>query len=312
MEYTNESLGELSTKASILNSSLFSKPVDEETIVNLLSETSNEERQIIRGFYKTLFSTNIQSDLNKSSLSKKLKTLCLDMFDTPPEYDARELYDSFHSLINDENTITEIFSSRPKKHFDNVDHAYEKFFGKSLRDELKEKKDDYSDYLLAIMDTERPVEQTITGSEAYSNAQLLHDTGLKKFGKNVDLFKNVFLEKSREDLILIARAFFENYNKDLYDEIEDGLSGKMKKLLGGILYAVITPGEWFANKIHKAIRGISIDEKELNRALISRSEIDMFAIRDYYLLIYNLDLSTDIENNISGNYGQVLVNLSQK
>lgn len=311
MEYNEEALNELDKYSTELNSLFGQSPPDEESLVQILTITTNEERQIIRGFYKESFGHDIQSDIKSSSLTKKLKTLCLDMFDTPPEYDARTLYDAIHSFITDENAIIEIFASRPKKHLDLVDLAYEKFFGKSLRNELEEKKDDFFDYLLCMMDNERPIEQTITGNEAYSYAKNCGEGGVKNYGKNAEEFKDVFVNKSREDLILIARAFYEYNGKNLYDEIDDKLSGKIKELLEGILFAVITPAEWFANKIHKALRGV-VDEKELNRAIISRCDLDMYAIRDYYLMLFNQDLKTAIEGNTSGSYGQVLENLAQR
>ena len=52
------------------------------------------------------------------------------MLDTPYEYNAIELYNALKSITNDDNTIVEIFSSRPKNHLEIVDLAYQKFFKK--------------------------------------------------------------------------------------------------------------------------------------------------------------------------------------
>ena len=54
------------------------------------------------------------------------------MFYTTYEYDARELYKALNSLRNDDNTIVEIFASRPKNHLEIADFACQNYFKISL------------------------------------------------------------------------------------------------------------------------------------------------------------------------------------
>ena len=311
-EYTPEELKDLENKAIQFHEALFQKSIDENIIVDILSNTTNEERQIIRSYYKKSYNHPIQNDIN-SKLIDKLKEITIDMFDTPYEYDARELHIALNSFTNDDNTIVEIFVSRPKNHLEIVDQAYKNFYKISLREDIqKQGSKEYSEFLLAIMDFERPLEQTISGNEAYDTANFLIKNGLKAYGTDVNLFKKVFVEKSREDLILISRAYYELSKKSIYDTIEAEVGGKNRRLLKGLLFAVITPAQWFAKKIYKCVRGLGGDNRTLFRVLISRSEIDMYAIRDYYFMDRNTDIKNDIEDNTNGAYGQILVNLSLK
>ena len=311
-EYTKEEIEDLKNKSIQFHNALFEKSIDENLIVEILSVTTNEERQIIRSNYKKLFNHPIQNDIN-SKLNGKLREITIDMFDTPYEYDARELHTALNSLTNDDNAIVEIFVSRPKNHLEIVDLAYKKFYKISLREDIqKQGSKEYAQFLLAIMDFERPLEQTISGNDAYETANELMKNGLKVYGSEVNLFKRVFVEKSREDLILISRAYYELSKKSLYDAIEAEVGGKNRKLLKGLLFAVITPAQWFAKKCYKAIQGVSGDNKTLFRVLISRAEIDMYAIRDYYLMDTNNEIKNDLEDDTNGAYGQILVNLSLK
>ena len=98
----------------------------------------------------------------------------------------------------------------------------------------------------------------------------------------------------------------------VYDAIEAEVGGKNRKLLKGLLFAVITPAQWFAKKCYKAIQGVSGNNSTLFRVLISRAEIDMYAIRDYYLMDTNNEIKNDLEDDTNGAYGQILVNLSLK
>ena len=311
-EYTQERLNELKAFSTQFHDALFGKSIDENTLVEILSNTTNEERQIIRGYYKNTYNHPIQNDIN-SQLTNKLREITIDLFDTPYEYDARELHNALNSFTNDDNTIVEIFVSRPKSHLEIVDLAYKKFFKISLREDIqKQGAKEYSQFLLALMDIERPLDQTISGKDAYNVAKELMKNGLKAYGTDVNLFKNVFVEKSREDLILISRAYYESNKKSLYDAIEADVPGKNRRLLKGLLFAVITPAQWFAKKCLKAIQGRGGNNNTLFRVLISRAEIDMYAIRDYYFMESNTEIKNAIADDTNGAYGQILVNLCLK
>ena len=65
------------------------------------------------------------------------------------------------------------------------------------------------------MDIERLLDQNVSGNEAYDTANVLIKNGLKIYGSDINLFKKVFVEKSRKDLILISRAYNE-LNKKVY------------------------------------------------------------------------------------------------
>ena len=162
------------------------------------------------------------------------------------------------------------------------------------------------------MEVERPTEQSISGNEAYEYAEELKNGELENIGTDVEKFKTVFIDKSREDLILISRAYYERAQKNLYDAIEAEVPGKNRRLIKAILFAVITPAQWFSKKISKALQGLGGDYNTIRRVLISRAEIDMYAIRDYYFMETNNELRTDIQEDNEDAYTQILTNLSLK
>ena len=311
-EYTQEDLEELQTKSTQFHDAIFENPIIENNIVDIICSTTNEERQLIRGLYKKAYGHPIQNDIN-SQLKDKLRQLSIDIFDTPYEYDARELHTALNSFTNDDSVIIEIFSSRPSAYLEVVDQAYNNFFKISLKDEIKKHcGGEFGEFLIALMEVERPMEQTISGSDAYEYAEKLKSGGLASSGTDIEIFKDIFIEKSREDLILISRAYYDETKKNLYDAIENEVAGKNRRLLKAILFAIITPAQFFAKKISKAIQGLGGDYNTIRRVLISRAEIDMVAIRDYYYMETNNDLKDDIRDDNEDAYGQILVNLSSK
>ena len=175
------------------------------------------------------------------------------------------------------------------------------------------------------MDTERPLDQTISGNEAYEIAGEIAKHGSVAYSSNVNLFKQLFLERSREDLIIISRVFYEKEQKNLYDffeeenieqkslfdekEEEKKVRNKNIKLSKAILFGVITPAQFFAKKIINTLNGFTSDINTLFRILINREEIDMNAIRNYYLKETNSDMIKDIENEYNCKENPVIASI---
>ena len=310
---TQEEVKHLETLSIEFHDAIFNKKkINEDSLISILSTTSNLDRQIIRLFYRKKYSSPIQTDI-QMQLSSDLRDLVLDMFDLPYEYDARELHKALTSLKTDVKTINEIIITRPRSHLILVQKIYKKFYNVDLKNyilNLSDKK--YSEFIMAILASQRPMNQTIEINQGYNIAKDLVKNGIKQYGINVKLFKEVFIDKSRSDLILISRAFFDLYKKNLYDTIDKEVSGKNKTLIKDILFGIITPAQWFAKKAYKAMKGPGTDDDTLIRVIVSRSEGDMEQIRDYYFREWNTDLRNDIDGDCSGAYGKILMNLSEK
>ena len=332
--YSPGILNELVNKSIQFHNALLEKEkVNEDIISEILSETNNEKRQIMRTNYKKIFKHPIQDDINKQLTENNylLHDIAINMFDTPYEFEARELKKALSTTIGgDEDIIIEIFASRPKSHLNMIDLAYEKFYKISLKEDIKNKlSQDYSKFLLTLMESDRPEEQTISKEDAYNFAKDLINNGIKQYTIDVNLFKNIFVEKSRKDLILIARAYYELHQKCLYDDIveesvfqkslfddkeeDKKVRNKIIRLIKGLLFATITPAQFFSQKCSHALTGFTSDINTLLRVLILRSEIDINVIRDYYFKETNNDIMTDIKKEYNcrnnSNLSKILTNL---
>lgn len=331
--YSPGILNELLNKTVIFHNILYEKTINENIIEEILSTTKNHERQIIRHNYKKLFHHPIQNDIIEKLKDKNLflHDISLNMFDTPFEYDARELKTALSKNNGvDEDIIIEIFSTRPKKYLEVIDLAYKKFFDISLKKEIQDKlPKEYSEYLLALIDVERPLEQTISKDLAYEITKEIIKNGIKFYVTDVSLFKNFFIKKSRKDLILISRAYFELEKKCLFDEIienneiqNNNANDMIKenkeiynklKLIKNILFAVISPSEFFAHKCKEVLTASSGNINTLIRILISRAEIDIKMIRDYYFKETKSNIKNDIKNesNLKNNTNilNILINI---
>jgi hypothetical protein len=195
-----------------------------------------------------------------------------------------------------------------------VDEEYNRIYGITLRDDLShEKKSDFIKFVLCMLNTPRDTENSIQSEkQAEEIVQEIIKNGLKEYSTDVDLFKDIFVKKSREDLIMISRKFKEldKKKRNFYDAVNDSCSKGTKELLKAIIYAVSIPSHYFAHLLKKSIVGLGTDEETLNRVLVTRHEIDMEFIRNYYKAEQKNELVDDIIGDTTGNYQKITTKLA--
>ena len=118
--------------------------------------------------------------------------------------------------------------------------------------------------------------------------------------------------KSPEELVLIARYYFNITGNNLAEVADKKLKDKNQLLIKEILFNNIMPHELFAEKIYSSMKGIGTNEEKLSRALVSRCEIDMPLIREMYEYKYKTPMIDDINTDTSGIYQKLCVYLAGK
>ena len=104
----------------------------------------------------------------------------------------------------------------------------------------------------------------------------------KKNGEQILLFLIKYLQDVHMlkyhvliDNIKFKVIVFQNVLKKNFVEI-------LKKSLKSIIYALVSPSEYFATRVKDAIKGFSTDDSLLIRILIIRDEFDIPQIKQYY------------------------------
>ena len=284
---------------------LKSRKTDE--IFKAILNTNNFERQVMTDYIESNHSMSIIKAI-ELVFSSPLKDILTYMFYSPYELDARLLYNAFHSFRGDTKLIVEIFASRPKWYLEYIDQEYNRIFKVTLRSEIEKKKKDFNKFLLCLLDTEREEGKHLNVEQAEKIVEEIFKRGLKNYGTNLELFKKVFVEKSREDFILISRVFFKNNpkKKNLYQACDDQVGGDNRELLKALVYSICDCSHYFAHNLKKALVGIGTNTKVLNRILALRSEIDIDVIRERYKGETGRELIDDIKGDTSGDYCKFL------
>ena len=303
-----------SEKAVVLNDILNKKTLNYDEFFGFLMSTTNYERQIIAEEYKQKFSKTIFEEINAKISNKDTKNIVTLMFYNYYELDARTIHKALKEGKRNEKPIIEIFASRPSWFLQIVNDEYKRIYGITLKEELaQEKKSDFITFLQCILVTPRLKTNFIKNEkQAGDVVQDIISKGLKKYGTDVELFKNLFVKNSRDDLICICREFkvMDKKKRNLYDAVDDTVPKTTKELIKAIIYAVVLPSHYFAHLLKKSIVGLGTDEETLNRVLVERQEIDMDFIRSYYKLETKRELVDDIKGDTSGVYQQITVKIA--
>ena len=118
--------------------------------------------------------------------------------------------------------------------------------------------------------------------------------------------------KSPVEIAYISKAYHKLTGHTILQAINNEFSGDIKKLLTAVVYAVISPSEFFATKVNKAVKGLGTNDKLLIRILVSRAEIDLKYIMQYYKQLYKKDMVDDIKGDTSGDYRKLLIKIVER
>ena len=297
--------------AERLHTALSDKKNKEETCLDIVINNDLEHRLLIAKTYGELFKNPLYEDM-KSKLSGHFKELCGYCFLTPMEFNAKMLKRGFKGLSVDEQAIFEILANHTLEEYKQIEEAYKTETNKELTKDLEKS---FSGALrkniLNLISTERRTTETPDKDHCEKLAERLINDGEKNWIEDEDLFKEVFILCSPEEMVLVGRFYFQKSGNNLIDVIEKKFSGKNKTLLREVVFANIIPHELYAEKIYNSIKGLGTNTALLNRVLAARRGVDMPQIKEIYEWKYKVTLKDDIIGDTSGNYQKLCLYVAE-
>ena len=283
----------------------------EEAVIQVVENSDLEKRLNISIYYSETYGKSLYSEL-KSKLSGNFKTLAIHLFIHPITYCAKLLKKGLKSFGADEDIILETLTSYNQEEMRKIENAFKIETGKDL---IKEIEKNFSGALkknlINLVTTERNNVPNPDSEKCEKLADLLISVGEGNWAGNEDIFKEVFIKCSGEELILIGRFYYKKTGNNMLDIIDKKITGKNKTLLKEVLFNNIIPQELYAEKIYNAIKGVGTNNSLLSRVLVLRNEIDMDEINEYYKDKYKQDMKDDIIGDTSGNYQKLCLILAK-
>jgi len=297
--------------AERLHTALSDKKNKEETCLDIVINNDLEHRLLIAKTYGEQYKNPLYEDM-KSKLSGHFKELCGYCFLTPMEFNAKMLKRGFKGLSVDEQVIFETLANHTLEEYKQIEEAYKTETNKELTKDLEKsfsgalRKD-----ILNLISTERRTNENPDKDLCEKLAERLINEGEKNWIEDENLFKDVFILCSPEEMVLVGRFYFQKTGNNLIDVIEKKFSGKNKTLLREVVFANIIPHELYAEKIYNSIKGLGTNTALLNRVLAARRGVDMPQIKEIYEWKYKVTLKDDIVGDTSGNYQKLCLYVAE-
>jgi annexin A7/11 len=282
---------------------------DKKTVVDITVNRTNAQRLQIKEAYKSSYGRDLIKDL-KSELHNHLEDAVVALFTDPIEYDADELRAAMKGLGTNEDTLIEIICSRPPHVLKAIIAKFKEKYNRDLEKDVKsETSGTLRKLLIALLQCSRSTNTTPNQAQCAQIAQEIYNAGEKKLGTDESIFNKYFCTLSPHELAAVSREYHKLTGHTILQAIDKEFSGDSKKTLRTIVYATLSPSEYFATRVNYAVKGLGTKDKLLIRILVTRDEIDMPQIKAAYANLYKKDMVKDIESDTSGDYKRLLVAL---
>ena len=299
----------MSNDAETLRKAMKGFGTDEDTLIKVVANRTSRQRQIIKEQYKAAYGRDLISDL-KSELNGKMEDAFIALFTDPIEYDADSIRNALQGAGTNEDTLIEIIASRNNAQLAAIKQCYNAKYKRDLESDIKSDTHGTLQHLLvSLLQGKRSVNQYPDQGRCAAIAKEIYDAGEGKLGTDESTFNKYFVSLSPYELACVAQHYHKITGHTILNAIDNEFHGDSKKAFRTIVYATLSPSEYFATRVKDAIKGFGTQDHLLMRILMTRDEIDMPQIRQYYKQLYGKDMVDDIKSDISGDYQKLMVEL---
>lgn len=145
----------------------------------------------------------------------------------------------------------------------------------------------------------------IAGFNAEEDSKALR-RAMKGIGTDEQAIINIIARRSNPQRQQLKLTFKTLFGRDLISDLSSELSFRFKQT---ILALMMTPIEYDASELNKAIRGLGTNEEALVEILCTRSNQQIANIKAAYRTIYHRELESDLIGDTSGHFRRFLVSL---
>ena len=282
---------------------------DEATLIKICANRTNAQRQQMKAAYKSLYGRDLIADL-KSELNGKFEDAMVALFAEPIEYDVDQLREGMKGLGTNEDTLIEIIASRSPAQLRAIAAKYKEKYKRDLEQDVKKETHGTLQHLLvSLLQGNRSTNMKPDQARCAAIAQEIYKAGEAKLGTDESVFNKYFCSLSPYELAAMAQQYHKLTGHTILQAIDKEFHGDSKKALRTIVYATLSPSEYFATRVNDAIKGWGTKDHLLIRILVSRDEVDMPQIKQYYKQLYGKDMVEAVKNDISGDYQKLMVEL---
>ncbi|XP_039292947.1 annexin B10 isoform X2 [Nilaparvata lugens] len=302
----------LSQDAKSLRDAIVGLGTDENTIVSILTNRTNAQRQKIARFYQQQFDKNLVKDLS-NDLSGTLKRIVKAMMMEPTELLAKSLHDCINRILPDDSCVISILCTRTRYELIPIIDKYLFMFNKTLLSDIDASTDgEYKVFmktlLTPMMRDVGHVNSTVVQQKVKLIPSKPDDCDTTKSNNHALLM--MMAKDSFEQIRFIIFEHESKHNTSISEAItancqDDTLAKAYKTIIN---YAK-NPAAYYAQIIKKSTAGLGTNDDTLIRTIVSRQEIDLAEIKQAYKQMYHTTLTSAVASETSGYYKKTLMAL---
>ncbi|KAM9312732.1 annexin A6 [Gastrophryne carolinensis] len=282
---------------------------DKQSILDLITARSNQQRIQIIQAYKSLYGKDLIADL-KYELTGKFERLIVGLMRPPAYFDAKEIKDALDGAGTDEKCLIEILASRTNQEIHDLVAAYKDAYDRDLEaDVVQDTSGHFKKMLIVLLQGTREEDDVVSEELVEQDAKDLYEAGEQKWGTDEAQFIYILGSRSRAHLQLVFDEYEKIAGKSIEESIRGELSGDFERLMLAVVKCIRSIKDYFATRLYKSMKGLGTADNTLIRIMVSRSEIDMLDIRESFRTHYEKSLYSMIKNDTSGEYKKALLNL---
>ncbi|KAM3842317.1 annexin A2b [Diretmus argenteus] len=296
--------------AARIETAIKTKGVDEQTIIDILTRRSYDQRREIAFEYEKLAKKDMITAL-KGALSGSLETLILGLMKSTTQYDAFELKSSMKGLGTDEETLIEVVCSRNSEELLDIKKVYKEMFKKELeKDVAGDTSGNFAKLLLSLVQTKRDEPSNVVDYEKIDqDARALYEAGVKRKGTDVATWISIMSERSVPHLQKVFDRYKSYSPYDMKESIRMEVKGDLEKSFLTLVECFENKQLYFANRLHEAMKSKAAKEKVVTRIIVSRCEVDLMKIRTEFKKTHGKSLYQTISEHTKGDYQKALLSL---
>uniref|UniRef100_A0A671S7S5 Annexin n=1 Tax=Sinocyclocheilus anshuiensis TaxID=1608454 RepID=A0A671S7S5_9TELE len=312
---------------------------DEAKFIMLLGNRSVIHLQLVFDEYQKIAEKSIEDSI-KSELSGDFERLMLAVVQcirSKPMFFAKRLYKSMKGLGTADNTLIRIMVSRSEIDMLDIRECFRLRYEKSLYNMIQDDTSgDYKRTLLKLCGGDddmageffpeaaqiaykmweisamtkvqlRGTVRLYQNFDPASDAQALRKA-MKGFGTDEDTIIDIVAHRSNAQRQEIRQTFKSLLGRDLLADLKSELSKNLQRLILGLM---MTPAEFEAKMMKKAMEGAGTDEHALIEILVTRSNQEIQEMCSAYQNAYKKSLEDAITSDTSGHFKRILISLAQ-
>ncbi|CAG5075437.1 Similar to ANXA13: Annexin A13 (Canis lupus familiaris), partial [Cotesia congregata] len=254
--------------------------IDEDAIINIVSQRTTCELQQISGAYESRYGEKIVHDI-RDHLTGKFEELIVALLTKCTDFYAQEVYNALNGIKNNEKVLFDILLTQNHIKLQAIQEVYQNNYQKSLKDDLEQfTTNNLKKLYIKMLETQRNKSTDINYIDAEKDARELYHAAIPEDGApNPDKFAEILTSVSYTQLRHIIMKFNDIFDQHIETVIDNNFVGDFSRTLIAIVQYARSKEGYIANRLYDGLAN-DFDYRSLIRLMVICKNVGLQSIRE--------------------------------